>query len=427
MRIATRLGLHRDCARFGMSPFETELRRRLWWQTVIFDKRLAEMTGSPITALTSSSNDCCLPLNVNDPDLHPSAKDPPVPATGASEMLFSLTRIELTVAASTTSLGGRNGRFRPDPSATVTHQNSVSPSSQSPEGDKNRDMDSSAHCPPQDLDAYRAYFDAVYLQHCDPTVPIQHFTLLMAHGTLCKLRIFSFMCRGEPSSTLSLQERDSLFLAAIQMVEYDTLVYTTESLRGFRWYADLYVPMLGCIFLASELRLRPSGELCDRAWKALCDNQEQRGSNNKSGRSAAGRRRSSPMHAAFEHMLFKAWEAREQAELQLSGCTSQRQPPPLIIRIQGSRGKPTYESIPGPPGEDNKAENNANDDNVPLIMGSDATMTAQLIPTPPPIFDGTDQGYGATIPDYNQLDWAYLVQSGALEGFVDRPAAMYLD
>lgn len=410
-----------------MSPFETELRRRLWWQTVIFDKRLAEMTGSPITALTSSSNDCCLPLNVNDPDLHPSAKDPPMPAVGASEMLFSLTRIELTVAATTATLCGREGRFRPGPSAGVTHQNSMSPSSQSPEGDENRNRDGSAHRPPEDLDAYCAHFDAVYLQHCDPTIPIQHFTLLMARGTLCKQRIFNFMCRGVPSSTLSLQERDVLFLAAIQMVEYDTLVYTTESLCGFRWYADLHVPMLGSIFLASELRLRPSGELCDRAWKALFDNQEQRGGNSNGGGSAAGKRRGGPMHAAFEHMLLKAWEASEQAELQSGRCTSQRQPPPLIARIWGSRGNPASESVPEPPGEDSQAENNADNNNDSLMMGSNAMMAAQLTPTSlPPIFDGVDQGYGASLHDYNQLDWMYLVQSGALQGFVDGPTGMYL-
>ncbi|KAL4759681.1 fungal specific transcription factor domain-containing protein [Aspergillus foveolatus] len=232
-RIGTRPGLHRDCARFGMSPFETELRRRLRWQIVIFDKRLAEMTGSSITALTSTANDCCLPLNVNDPDLHPSAKDPPMPAAGASEMLFSLTRVELAVAATTTTIDGRENRFQPR-----THQSSMSPWPQSSEGDESRSRDSNAHRSPEDLDAYCAHFDAVYPQHCDPTIPIQHFTLLMARGALYKQRIFSFMCRRVPSSTLSPQERDGLFLAAFQMVEYDTLIYATDSLRGVRWYAD---------------------------------------------------------------------------------------------------------------------------------------------------------------------------------------------
>lgn len=60
------------------------------------------MTGSPVTVLTSSPNDCRLPLNVNDPDLHLSAQDSPIPAVGVSEMFFSLTRTSLAIAATTT-------------------------------------------------------------------------------------------------------------------------------------------------------------------------------------------------------------------------------------------------------------------------------------------------------------------------------------
>ena len=32
VRIATSMGIHRDGAQFGLAPFETEMRRRLWWQ-----------------------------------------------------------------------------------------------------------------------------------------------------------------------------------------------------------------------------------------------------------------------------------------------------------------------------------------------------------------------------------------------------------
>jgi hypothetical protein len=32
LRMAHSLGIHRDGAQFGLSPFDTEMRRRLWWQ-----------------------------------------------------------------------------------------------------------------------------------------------------------------------------------------------------------------------------------------------------------------------------------------------------------------------------------------------------------------------------------------------------------
>lgn len=101
VRVATHLGLHRDGAQLGLFPFETEQRRRLWWQLIVLDQRMAEMTGSAIMALSSSGADCRLPLNVNDTDLHPHAEDFPRPHTRPTEMLLCLTRIELTIAAAT--------------------------------------------------------------------------------------------------------------------------------------------------------------------------------------------------------------------------------------------------------------------------------------------------------------------------------------
>ena len=40
--IARTMGLHRDGTAFGLKPFETELRRRLWWQICIIDSRSSE-------------------------------------------------------------------------------------------------------------------------------------------------------------------------------------------------------------------------------------------------------------------------------------------------------------------------------------------------------------------------------------------------
>lgn len=44
-RIAHGLGLHRDGTRFGLSPFETETRHRLWWSIYLLDLRASEYRG----------------------------------------------------------------------------------------------------------------------------------------------------------------------------------------------------------------------------------------------------------------------------------------------------------------------------------------------------------------------------------------------
>ncbi|KAK8080145.1 hypothetical protein PG997_007963 [Apiospora hydei] len=78
IRLAWRMGLHRDGQQFHLSPFEVEERRRLWWTLAGFDRRIGEITGSTLTAI-STGGDCKLPLNINDADLHLHAKDSPTP------------------------------------------------------------------------------------------------------------------------------------------------------------------------------------------------------------------------------------------------------------------------------------------------------------------------------------------------------------
>lgn len=43
VRLAQSLGCHRDGSHFDMSPFECEMRRRLWWHVCILDSRSSEV------------------------------------------------------------------------------------------------------------------------------------------------------------------------------------------------------------------------------------------------------------------------------------------------------------------------------------------------------------------------------------------------
>jgi hypothetical protein len=45
VRIAQVMGLERDGTFLGLTPFETELRRRIWWQLKMHDFRTAELCG----------------------------------------------------------------------------------------------------------------------------------------------------------------------------------------------------------------------------------------------------------------------------------------------------------------------------------------------------------------------------------------------
>lgn len=87
-------GLHRDPTNFKIPPFETEMRRRLWWHIYLQDVRAAEDYGADPSA-HQFFYDTKMPLNVNDDDIWPEMTDAPIEQNGASDMTFCLVRFEL--------------------------------------------------------------------------------------------------------------------------------------------------------------------------------------------------------------------------------------------------------------------------------------------------------------------------------------------
>lgn len=296
IRIAQRMGLHRDPDGYGLSPFEVEQRRRLWWTLVSYDRRIGEMTGSTVTALTSGC-DCKKPLNVNDSDLHVDGEEPPTPHRGPTEMLFSLTRVELSMVVASNS---DRDSFKMNP-----EKNTGSPRPGKPNVAMYRLAGQDT--PPYTLEGFCAHIEGTYLIHCDPKIPLHFFTLTMTRAALCKMRIVNFLVRRHNAEPMPLKdvERDALTLAGIQMIEYDNVVMSSESLRPYRWYAMQYFPFPAYMFLVQELRKRVSGPLVERAWAAMEANYELRGllSNLHS-----------PMHSAFSSIFVKAWAAHYEAQ-----------------------------------------------------------------------------------------------------------------
>lgn len=53
VRIGQRLGIHRDGSSHNLSPFDTEMRRRVWWQIVFLDGFAAKLCGAGFPAVSS--------------------------------------------------------------------------------------------------------------------------------------------------------------------------------------------------------------------------------------------------------------------------------------------------------------------------------------------------------------------------------------
>ncbi|KAI8632125.1 hypothetical protein F5Y19DRAFT_493036 [Xylariaceae sp. FL1651] len=389
VRLAHRLGLQRDGAEFGISPFEVEERRRLWWNLAGFDRRIGEMCGSVITAISNGGN-CKLPLNINDADLHIHAKDPPPPHTGATEMIFALTRLEFAKAPGNDKMRAQLSAANPQAVTNLA------------------DHRLSGY-----LDQFAHYMEETYLKFCDPKIPIHYMTLLMTRANICKLKVVSgfFRVAITAPSPLPSTESEALVIEAIRMVEYDSMVQAHERLKGFLWYTKMHFPFPAYVCLLSELRHRTTGDLCERAWETIFEHAERRKMTTITH---------TPLHLAFSALFVKAWDAREAAEA-ANGRTLA--PPRLITlmrQIDARMPKKAKDKTPLPtPSPKIPVASTAFISAPPPSSGA----TANVMPNAA-MYSTTDlfgnmqpadinRQFSSAFPDVNfggEMDWNYLVQ-----------------
>ncbi|GMG10667.1 unnamed protein product [Aspergillus oryzae] len=95
IRLAQSIGLHRDGTSLNLTPFESELRLRVWWHLCMLDARSPEDHGFELTD-NLLNHGPRLPLNVNDDQLYLTMEELPTESEEWTEMSFSLEGIKGT-------------------------------------------------------------------------------------------------------------------------------------------------------------------------------------------------------------------------------------------------------------------------------------------------------------------------------------------
>ena len=277
VRIAQRMGLNSDGTSFGLSPFEIEMRRRLWWQIIILDSRTAEVSGSGPSIMHRMWT-TKLPLNINDSDLYQDMREPPSELTGSTEMTFTLQICEL-------------------------FQYFL----------QSRKILESPALLDEAVDSLEARIEQKYLKYCDLSVPIYSMSVSMARLITDKLK----MCPRQPhifrnrGLVMSAEAKENLFLHSLKMLENHNEMMGSEKLKGFLWYIRAQFPFPEHLYVLCALRSRPPDYLAERAWRAHADSYHHRLHNSHQCDSAKGSDRL--MHPAIAKLVIEAWEAREVA------------------------------------------------------------------------------------------------------------------
>ncbi|KAK2028459.1 hypothetical protein LX32DRAFT_619052 [Colletotrichum zoysiae] len=255
VRIAQRMGLHRDGDLIGLPPFETEMRRRIWWQIIMLETKYAILSGFCDTLLPPNW-DTKMPSNVNDADLFPGSLEPVKSREGATEMAYCLMIYRCRLFFYDNPV--------PEFEAVIL-------------GGGNASMESAEQLATQSLDKYRQTLER-YDE--DMAVAERKYTDASAggiHRIASKVR--SVLTQRMRDMILhAWQSRDgnldgqgdgrSFFRAWVVTFESDVNCYESGD-EKFSWYLKLHFQTEAFSAMIDLLQWQPVGTLVDRAWKVI--------------------------------------------------------------------------------------------------------------------------------------------------------------
>ena len=338
LRLAQSIGLHRDGANFGLSPFETEMRRRIWGHMIKQNDRSSEDHGIDVSA-ASADTDIQEALNINDSDIYPEIKQLPAPQMHWTEMTAAvcIRRLGITVAyvvrlVNEMKAGDRDAAhwalLSPDLPLTEARRAAIM-------AERNRYVD--------DL-----------LAQCSMVVPVQRATYKMTRlvqlkfDFITRLQLATILGRGDGrddkskarSSVPAIATEEHLRLAC-EVIEVNSDIMDDEVIQDFRWTAEIYPQYHVLLYVLWHLCVQPgvydgNPALAARAW-AVADGM---------------------------YVMEAARQKRQNVRARNSKWTMLMALRDKAVKVRTAYEKAAYEKAGGPAGGDGAAEGAGNAGNA---------------------------------------------------------------
>ncbi|OAL38211.1 hypothetical protein AYO20_02663 [Fonsecaea nubica] len=246
IRMAQYLGLQRDGLHFShLSPFEIEMRRRIWWMLCRLDLRASEDQGTDLS-IPSGSFDTKIPLNINNADIQPETKEMPAERYGVTDMSFprmsaGAVHLMRQIVASIAGGGAANAE-RQSRLVSEIYQN----------------------------------FEQEYFQHTSEAGNIAYWVAVtVARMVMAKMTLIAFLpalfSTSTSSETTTADEllRTKLLVSAIEVAEYNHALNAEQACRNWRWLYQSHTHWHAIVYLLLETSRRPWSSTVERAWIAL--------------------------------------------------------------------------------------------------------------------------------------------------------------
>ena len=235
VRVAQRQGIHRDGQNLGFSPFDIEMRRRLWSYICILDILCSEDQGSD-TQIRPEMFDTRPPLNIDSEDLSPIMTEMPSPQTGFTDITLCIIQCEIMAHLSWTDKSFGSVRKQ---SALADEQNPLS--------------------------NLAASLEERYLRKFDLKIPIQWVTAVIFRLTLSKASLVHRLSKAATNKESTATD-DEIFNLAVEILKFSSLLQNNEMSAPWAWLCKSYEQEHVVALILSQLCSRPLSPETDHAW-----------------------------------------------------------------------------------------------------------------------------------------------------------------
>jgi hypothetical protein len=248
VKIAQSVGIHREGTHFdNLTPFDIEMRRRLWWAICVLDLRSAEDQGSELTIMERSF-DTQFPLNINDSDISPEMTEFPPERIGSTDNTFCLIRYEICALSRRvhTAASGISPCPKESRSTLEEHEEKL-------------------------LEMYE-HIDQKYLKPCPAkeTDLLNWVSATIARLIMSKMSLVIYQpLMPSTGNELASDVRDRLFMSSIEVVEYNRVLNAEPKIRRWRWLFQTYNQWHAVAYLLLEVCRRSWSASVERGWVAL--------------------------------------------------------------------------------------------------------------------------------------------------------------
>lgn len=235
VRIAVSMNLHLDGSKLdNISPFEVEMRRRLWWQICLIDSR-SEYSQVSTFKMSQYMFDTELPTNNNDVNIDPSMTLPPVNIEGWTDVTPFLLRCEICM------LSHRLQAMGPA-IANINERYELFMRTQS-------------------------RLRTTYLSHTDDAHRLQSFVVTSVCFFFSKVKLLLPSQRYDLDGVPTGPEPASIFASQMLLVENTFRLQNEVTWKGYRWQLrERHLPWNALRFVLEHLRTEKDwGAFSDRA------------------------------------------------------------------------------------------------------------------------------------------------------------------